>query len=101
MNQYLPIRDMFDKNPIIEVNTYTCYSALHVQSTGGKKEQGKNFFYHLETKIKRILTDNSKKKNIDFCWIRKQKALPKIRNYNYPNTNKHLPQKATPCLQIL
>ena len=75
MNQYLPIRDMSDKNSIIEVNIYTCYSAFHVLSIEGKKEQGKKtFFYHLETKIKRILK-NKKKKNIDFCWIRKQKAL--------------------------
>lgn len=42
---------------------------------GEKKNKGKTFFYHLETKIKRILTNNSKKKNIDFCWIRKQKAF--------------------------
>ena len=44
MNQYLPTRDMFDKNPVIEVNTYTCYSTVHVQSIEGKKEQGKKLF---------------------------------------------------------
>ena len=53
MNQYLPISDMFDKNPIIEVNTYTCYSALHVQSIGGKKEQGKNFFLSFRNQDKK------------------------------------------------
>ena len=53
MNQYLPTRDMFDKNPVIEVNTYTCYSTVHVQSIEGKKNKGKNFFLSFRNQDKK------------------------------------------------